>query len=69
MVFSLLAGGFGSRAWTLATAAQPHSGSIPTSGPTASAMGGPEAGDIGADMAVVRAAPAGGRHGRGAGGR
>jgi len=38
---SLLAGGLGSTAWTFATAAQPHSGSIPTSGPTASAMGGP----------------------------
>ncbi|MFE4834942.1 glycosyltransferase family 39 protein [Arthrobacter sp. NPDC056691] len=37
---SLLAGGLGSTAWTFATAAQPHSGSIPTSGPTASAMGG-----------------------------
>jgi len=38
---SLLAGGLGSTAWTFATAARPHSGSIPTSGPTASAMGGP----------------------------
>jgi 4-amino-4-deoxy-L-arabinose transferase-like glycosyltransferase len=38
---SLLAGGLGSTAWTFATAAQAHSGSIPTSGPTASAMGGP----------------------------
>ncbi|MFE4543322.1 glycosyltransferase family 39 protein [Arthrobacter sp. NPDC056727] len=38
---SLLAGGLGSAAWTFVTAAQPHSGSIPTSGPTASAMGGP----------------------------
>ncbi|HEY3573865.1 MAG TPA: glycosyltransferase family 39 protein [Arthrobacter sp.] len=38
---ALLAGGLGSTAWTFATAAQPHSGSIPTSGPTASAMGGP----------------------------
>jgi 4-amino-4-deoxy-L-arabinose transferase-like glycosyltransferase len=41
VVVSLLAGGLGSAAWTFATAAQPHSGSIPTSGPTASAMGGP----------------------------
>lgn len=40
VVLSLLAGGLGTTAWTLATAAQPHSGSIPTSGPTASAMGG-----------------------------
>ena len=40
VILSLLAGGLGSTAWTLATAAQPHSGSIPTSGPTASAMGG-----------------------------
>jgi 4-amino-4-deoxy-L-arabinose transferase-like glycosyltransferase len=38
---SLLAGGLGSTAWTFATASQPHSGSIPTSGPTSSAMGGP----------------------------
>ena len=37
---ALLAGGLGSTAWTLSTVAQPHSGSIPTSGPTASAMGG-----------------------------
>lgn len=41
VVVSLLAGGLGSTAWTFATASQPHSGSIPTSGPTASAMGGP----------------------------
>jgi 4-amino-4-deoxy-L-arabinose transferase-like glycosyltransferase len=40
VILSLLAGGLGTAAWTLATAAQPHSGSIPTSGPTASAMGG-----------------------------
>ncbi|MGY3318479.1 glycosyltransferase family 39 protein [Arthrobacter sp. TE12232] len=40
VVLSLLAGGLGSTAWTLATVAQLHSGSIPTSGPTASAMGG-----------------------------
>jgi 4-amino-4-deoxy-L-arabinose transferase-like glycosyltransferase len=40
VVVSLLAGGLGSTAWTFATASQPHSGSIPTSGPTASAMGG-----------------------------
>lgn len=40
VVLSLLAGGLGSTAWTLATVAQPHSGSIPTSGPTATAMGG-----------------------------
>jgi 4-amino-4-deoxy-L-arabinose transferase-like glycosyltransferase len=40
VVASLLAGGAGTAAWTLATASQPHSGSIPTSGPTASAMGG-----------------------------
>ncbi|QCB95575.1 glycosyltransferase family 39 protein [Arthrobacter sp. PAMC25564] len=40
VVLSLLAGGAGTAAWTLATAAQPHSGSIPASGPTASAMGG-----------------------------
>jgi 4-amino-4-deoxy-L-arabinose transferase-like glycosyltransferase len=40
VVVSLLAGGLGSAAWTMATVSQPHSGSIPTSGPTASAMGG-----------------------------
>jgi 4-amino-4-deoxy-L-arabinose transferase-like glycosyltransferase len=40
VVVSVLAGGLGSAAWTLATVAQPHSGSIPTSGPTGSAMGG-----------------------------
>jgi 4-amino-4-deoxy-L-arabinose transferase-like glycosyltransferase len=40
VVASLLAGGSGTAAWTIATASQPHSGSIPTSGPTASAMGG-----------------------------
>ena len=32
VILSLLAGGLGTTAWTLATAAQPHSGSIPTSG-------------------------------------
>ncbi|APX01497.1 glycosyltransferase family 39 protein [Arthrobacter sp. QXT-31] len=41
VVVSLLAGALGSAAWTFATAGQPHSGSIPTSGPAASAMGGP----------------------------
>jgi 4-amino-4-deoxy-L-arabinose transferase-like glycosyltransferase len=40
VILALLAGGLGSTAWTLATVTQPHSGSIPTSGPTASAMGG-----------------------------
>src|SRR6478609_11001867 len=40
VILCLLAGGLGSTAWTLSTVAQPHSGSIPTSGPTASAMGG-----------------------------
>lgn len=40
VILALLAGGLGSTAWTLSTVAQPHSGSIPTSGPTASAMGG-----------------------------
>ena len=51
VVLALLAGGLGSTAWTLATVAQPHSGSIPTSGPTASAMGGGfgAAGRAGAD--------------------
>jgi len=40
VVLTLLAGGLGTAAWTFATAAQPHSGSIPTAGPTGSAMGG-----------------------------
>ncbi|UKA59338.1 ArnT family glycosyltransferase [Arthrobacter sp. FW306-2-2C-D06B] len=40
VVVSLLAGGLGTAAWTLATAATAHSGSIPTSGPSGSAMGG-----------------------------
>ncbi|MET3811497.1 glycosyltransferase family 39 protein [Arthrobacter sp. UYEF3] len=40
VILSLLAGGLGTTAWTLATTAQPHSGSIPTSGPAASTMGG-----------------------------
>lgn len=39
VIMSLLAGGLGTAAWTLATAAQPHSDSIPTAGPTASAIG------------------------------
>ncbi len=37
VVISLLAGGLGAGAWTLATAASAHSGSIPTSGPAGSA--------------------------------
>lgn len=40
VVVSLLAGGLGTAAWTLATAATAHSGSIPASGPAGSAMGG-----------------------------
>ena len=40
VILCLLAGGLGPTAWTVATAAQPHSGSIPTSGPTVSAMAG-----------------------------
>lgn len=40
VVLSLLAGGLGAGAWTLATAASAHSGSIPTSGPAGSATGG-----------------------------
>ncbi|MDQ0030868.1 glycosyltransferase family 39 protein [Arthrobacter bambusae] len=40
VVVSLLAGGLGTAAWTLATAATAHSGSIPTSGPSGSAMRG-----------------------------
>jgi 4-amino-4-deoxy-L-arabinose transferase-like glycosyltransferase len=50
VVVSLLAGGLGTAAWTLATAATAHSGSIPTSGPSGSAMGsfGNRAGGFGA---------------------
>ncbi|MFK0004684.1 glycosyltransferase family 39 protein [Paenarthrobacter sp. NPDC090522] len=40
VVVSLLAGGLGTGAWTVATAATPHSGSIPTSGPAGAASGG-----------------------------
>lgn len=40
VVVSLLAGGLGTAAWTLATAATAHSGSIPTSGPAGSSAGG-----------------------------
>ncbi|MFJ5957594.1 glycosyltransferase family 39 protein [Paenarthrobacter sp. NPDC092416] len=40
IIVSLLASGLGTTAWTLATAATPHSGSIPTSGPTGAATGG-----------------------------
>lgn len=40
VVVSLLAGGLGTAAWTLATAATAHSGSIPTSGPSGSSAGG-----------------------------
>ncbi|MFC9352763.1 ArnT family glycosyltransferase [Arthrobacter sp. NPDC057013] len=54
---SLLAGGLGSTAWTFATAAQPHSGSIPTSGPSPSAMGGP--GGLGGRAGFAGPAPTG----------
>ncbi|WP_332602391.1 glycosyltransferase family 39 protein [Arthrobacter sp. S2(2024)] len=59
VVVSLLAGGLGTAAWTLATAATAHSGSIPTSGPSGSAMGGfgNRAGGFGA---AGGAGPAGG---------
>jgi len=40
VVVSLLAGGLGTAAWTIATVAVPHSGSIPTSGPSSAATGG-----------------------------
>jgi hypothetical protein len=40
VVLTLLAGGLGTAAWTLATAASAHSGSIPTSGPAGSSAGG-----------------------------
>ncbi|SDL32356.1 glycosyltransferase family 39 protein [Arthrobacter sp. ok362] len=64
VILALLAGGLGSTAWTLATVAQPHSGSIPTSGPTASAMGGGfgaagRAGSDGADGSAGAAAGGG----------
>ncbi|MFE4229416.1 glycosyltransferase family 39 protein [Arthrobacter sp. NPDC056886] len=64
VILALLAGGLGSTAWTLATVAQPHSGSIPTSGPTASAMGGGfgaagRAGSDGADGGAAGGGPGG----------
>jgi len=40
VVLSLLAGGLGTAAWTVATAASAHAGSIPTSGPAGSSAGG-----------------------------
>ncbi|MDQ0680764.1 4-amino-4-deoxy-L-arabinose transferase-like glycosyltransferase [Arthrobacter pascens] len=52
VVVSLLAGGLGAAAWTLATAATAHSGSIPTSGPSGSAMGG--FGGVGAGNPAAR---------------
>ena len=58
VILALLAGGLGSTAWTLATVAQPHSGSIPTSGPTASAMGGGFGQQAGPALTVLMAAPA-----------
>jgi 4-amino-4-deoxy-L-arabinose transferase-like glycosyltransferase len=48
MISGLLAGLGASSAWALGTAANPHSGSIPTSGPVStSAMGGGGAGGVG----------------------
>lgn len=40
IIVSALAVGLGGSAWTVATAAQGHTGSIPTSGPSSSGMGG-----------------------------
>ncbi|WP_284979101.1 glycosyltransferase family 39 protein [Arthrobacter sp. fls2-241-R2A-200] len=39
VIISLLAGGLGTTAWTLATAATPHTGSIPMSGPSGAQNG------------------------------
>ncbi|WP_184740994.1 glycosyltransferase family 39 protein [Arthrobacter sp. AZCC_0090] len=63
VVVSLLAGGLGTAAWTLATAATAHSGSIPTSGPSGSAMGGfgGRAGGFGAARAGAARAGADGQ--------
>ena len=47
----------GTAAYTVATAATPHTGSIPTSGPTGSAIGG-SGGSAGGGSAVVGTAPA-----------
>ncbi|TQJ35279.1 ArnT family glycosyltransferase [Arthrobacter sp. SLBN-122] len=68
VVVSLLAGGLGTGAWTLATAASAHSGSIPTSGPAGSSaagfgsraagLGGNRAG--GRDAAAMDSAPGAG---------
>ncbi|AJT42806.1 glycosyl transferase [Psychromicrobium lacuslunae] len=40
IIVSVFAVGLGGAAWTVATAAQGHTGSIPTSGPSSSGMGG-----------------------------
>ncbi|HET8880143.1 MAG TPA: glycosyltransferase family 39 protein, partial [Arthrobacter sp.] len=46
VVLALLAAGLGTAAWTVATASQPHSGSIPSAGPAGSAVGGFGAGRV-----------------------
>jgi 4-amino-4-deoxy-L-arabinose transferase-like glycosyltransferase len=68
VVISVMAGGLGSAAWSIATASQPHSGSIPTAGPTASAMGGFGGAARAAGGTDGAGAPAGGMAGAPAGG-
>jgi len=59
----------GTAAFTIATAATPHSGSIPTSGPTSSAMGGGfGGGGFAGGTGFVGGTGGTGRDGRGAGG-
>ncbi|MGA7204916.1 MAG: glycosyltransferase family 39 protein [Specibacter sp.] len=60
IVFSLLAGGLAPAAWTLATAAQGHTGSIPTSGPSSSAQGSAPGGTGGPGMGNAGSAGSGG---------
>ncbi|MET0964789.1 MAG: glycosyl transferase, partial [Nakamurella sp.] len=57
----------GTTAFTIATAATPHSGSIPTSGPTSSAMGGGFGGGAAGFGPAAGGFSSTGRDGRGAG--
>ena len=59
----------GSAVWTVATAAQPHSGSIPTSGPSGAAQGGFGGGNGGPGGAGGRGGFGGGTGGPGGGGQ
>jgi len=50
---AVLAGAGGSAAYALSTASRPHTGSIPSSGPVASSLGGPPGGDVSPDGSLV----------------